>query len=1458
MNELERIIQQGNTNTQHNERGYDYHDVTPKKVSVGIDQFWSRGNEGAVGDGIVKGREKPSPQPFTVNELDYQSEGATRLAEGYKAQTEAFKPDEEPVSGFEGFAAGVKLGAEGSFIGSGIREVADTLEYRYDKINGNVDADFVPSFDQLKGFSAEEQEDLMKAHSQENYNNRVTRILDRRHYQGVAGTQSQGMEIFSVLVGGLVDAGPLGKAAGFTSRALHGASPLVRYAASSTLPGLAANTAQAYFDPYTHSSQIVRGLILDALPVMASPVLSKGHGYLDRNINQALKELSKPDDLKMMDTPRQAVNGWVHIGDTVKATDLASTIEANATRLKGIEDFFPNADVNELKTVSNNAVSHDALQAIVKGGRIEGDKLVLDNTKINDWLGHDQVNMADFKVHDNHVLSNVNNPKMEEIASVLSREYLGGQKIILAKGSSDGTLGQMTMLERGIIGIRVGQGMSLETLIHEIGHAVIAKRLGDRRMSAATRAEFIKDMKRIADSFDQHTQSKTELMDHYLTRYGSKRDRGIDGAVNHVRQEDSIFGTVYKSLTALWDKKRGDVKDQSEISAVSFQRFIKKQFDEQKVKISDDTAKALANEYAAFKSTSKVSDIESKFFHEAKDASSSSLNDVSGQRSINPDDVTSNMAWNPETGRLSKDDYSGTAVQAYGVVDKGESNIQKAEANTANRITKDALHNAPSRVDINKITNPIFRKLFGIMTSDHWSVSWLSNNMMSSGLIMRMSSNPVVRQYAQLLTEDASGLGGRRVKNAAIMKANHQTFILGNIVRENEMAFNQWASRNGFDIKDRISLKVREQFNRELSVEMNNAVQGNPVNPLFKEIVDSYSALYDRINKTSGRLHSGLKLDPIKTYGFSPLKINQDALKGLNESQRSTVKSIIVNHLVSKGIGPEHATKVTEGFLSGRVDVESIDPSMRFVSSDFDPETWTIDGSHRSVKAQEKFDKHQITANMFSNLDVSMRIDDSLSLGDVLDNNHLSMARQYAERMSGLAGLNDVGIVHPKILDAYIEAAHRGTGEYKALPRELKAMEQVKAEIMGKRPDFADDIPFLNNLGTFMSSIQLGGASFSQAAEMANITSHYGVDAAFKMYPEVKGMVDDIRSIHKGGKLKSDSLLKGLEEESGVLHGVDGYTNSTFFDQAGVNGDQALSYTSQMESVVRGAAYVNMKINGMRLLGATQSRLTANLISDYALTAAVKGGLDAKKMSSLKDAGFDEGLLNRIRNEAKYTIEGDTIKMDWSSLSKETLEDFNVAVTRGTKQVIQGDLVGERGAWVHSSLWRAAMLYRRFPIVAIEKQMIRQGERGNVFLAAALAQSFALGSVFYASRVYLNSIGRDDAEEYRKKLLDPETFPLMVMNYMGQLGMLPDIFGTAKDALWGDEFGRSGLVGNSFAPGVGFANDAFKALQLPKMMIEGDNEKAMKTARRVLPLGKVPGIVQGLNFIQGTLDNSED
>ena len=88
--------------------------------------------------------------------------------------------------------------------------------------------------------------------------------------------------------------------------------------------------------------------------------------------------------------------------------------------------------------------------------------------------------------------------------------------------------------------------------------------------------------------------------------------------------------------------------------------------------------------------------------------------------------------------------------------------------------------------------------------------------------------------------------------------------------------------------------------------------------------------------------------------------------------------------------------------------------------------------------------------------------------------------------------------------------------------------------------------------------------------------------------------------------------------------------------------------------------------------------------------------------------------------------------------------------------------------------------------------------------------------------------------------------------------MLPDIGRLVKTAFVGDEYGRGGLVGNEVAPGVTFANDIFKAAMLPKMLLEGDHETAFKTVRRVMPLGRVAGVVQGLNLIQSSLDNSDE
>lgn len=1469
MDELERIIQQGNTNTDRNERDYDFHEVTPKKVNLGIDQFWVRGNEG-VGETSATGKVVGQPQqPFTSNDLDFEAAKAEALAEGFKAKSNTFAPDTEYVGGLEAFGAAVKNGVEGGFLGSAIGEVYRQADRAFAASQGLVDPNFVPSFDQLKDFSADEIIQLMGSYSLEDFNNRVSSILDRRHYAEVASHQSMGMEIFGNLVGGSVDVVPFGAGAKLMTRALRGANAGVRYVSANTVPGLVGNTVQAYYDPYTHADQIIKGAIMDMIPVMASPALSKGMGYLAKNLDKAMQEMSSPEMLKELDQPRQAVSGWVSIGPEVKASDLAKAIDDNIHSVKGQEDFFGNIDLREFRELPDNAVSHEALETFVKGGRIEGDKIVLDNVRINDWLGKDQANMGNFKTFDDVVISNINNAKMEELASVLSKDYLGGQKIILAKGADGGTAGQMTMLEHGFIGVRVGKNMTLETLVHEIGHAVIAKRIGDKRMSAKVRADFIKDIQRIAKSydetipFDDPKAAVSIVKETYSHRYGSNPttdfERELSKNVSEV-QKTPVIQRVLKSLSDLWNHKFGDVKNHSEISAVSFQRYIKKTFDAKGFKVSDSTSKLLADEYVLFKSSSKVSALEARFFEESKRVSSESvhgLNDVSGQRSVDVSKATSNMARSVETGRLLRDDFSGTAVQTYGEVNLGPSDAQKATSNVANHIISRALDEAPIKVDVSKISSKVFRALFWLVTRNNW----LSNNMLSSGLIMRMSSNPVVRQYAQLLTEDASGIGGKRVKNAAILKENHQTRILGNIVRENEVAYNLWAERQGLnklDVKERFSIARREEFNRELTMELNKAFRGEEVNPVFKDIVESYSKLYERVNKTSERLSAGFRMDPIKTYGFRPLRIKQDVLSTLSEGQRATLKQKISDHLIAKEMNPSEASKVADGFLTGRIDGEAIDPSVRFAISDFDPEKWDIDGTFRSKKAQDTHDKLQATANMLADLDTSLRISDDLILADVLDNNHLSMARQYAERMSGLAALSDVGIVHPKILSVYIIAAKRGGGEYKALDRDIMAMEQVKAELLGKRPDFAKDVPFLNSFGSLMSSVQLGGATFAQAAEVSNILAHYGMDAGMKAFPEVKGAIDDIRALKNGEKLKSNSLLAGLEEESGILHGVEGYTNSTFFDQTGVNGDQALSYVGKMDSAIRGLAYTNMKINGMRLMGAMQSRVTANLISDYALTAAFKGGLDPKKMASLADAGFDEALLKRIRAEAKYTIKGDSIDIDWKSLSKETLDDFNIAVTRGTKQVIQGDMVGERGAWVHSSLWRAALLYRRFPIVAMEKQLIRQGDRGWGFIAGAFTYAFAAGSLMYSTRVYLNSLGREDAEEYRQKMLDPETFSLSVLSYVGQLGMLPDIGEMVKTAFVGDEYGRGGLVGNKVAPGVTFANDIFKAAMIPKMLLEGDNETAFKTIRRVLPLSRVAGVIQGLNLIQSGLDNSDE
>ena len=120
----------------------------------------------------------------------------------------------------------------------------------------------------------------------------------------------------------------------------------------------------------------------------------------------------------------------------------------------------------------------------------------------------------------------------------------------------------------------------------------------------------------------------------------------------------------------------------------------------------------------------------------------------------------------------------------------------------------------------------------------------------------------------------------------------------------------------------------------------------------------------------------------------------------------------------------------------------------------------------------------------------------------------------------------------------------------------------------------------------------------------------------------------------------------------------------------------------------------------------------------------------------------------------------------------------------------------------------------------------------------------------YMARVYAQSLGREDQEEYIAKRLAPEVMARQVLNYMAMSGLAGDFLDVAA-TLAPDSWdakritgGRSGqdteFVGNVVAPALSLVDDGWKALQNLD-----DPEKLAK----LLPGSRLPYVLPAINAL---------
>jgi hypothetical protein len=139
--------------------------------------------------------------------------------------------------------------------------------------------------------------------------------------------------------------------------------------------------------------------------------------------------------------------------------------------------------------------------------------------------------------------------------------------------------------------------------------------------------------------------------------------------------------------------------------------------------------------------------------------------------------------------------------------------------------------------------------------------------------------------------------------------------------------------------------------------------------------------------------------------------------------------------------------------------------------------------------------------------------------------------------------------------------------------------------------------------------------------------------------------------------------------------------------------------------------------------------------------------------------GLDEDMLGRIKsqlvdNAPETQVSGQKIRSvnfaNWSDL--EARDALLTAVHRETRILIHGDDIASTGLWMHKWWGQMAIQMRRFPMMAMSKQLGRAMHMRDMDTVMDFIMTGTVGAMSFAAQTELKSIGMADQD--KQKFLD--------------------------------------------------------------------------------------------------------
>lgn len=711
-----------------------------------------------------------------------------------------------------------------------------------------------------------------------------------------------------------------------------------------------------------------------------------------------------------------------------------------------------------------------------------------------------------------------------------------------------------------------------------------------------------------------------------------------------------------------------------------------------------------------------------------------------------------------------------------------------------------------------------------------------------------VDSSPMSKAFALTYLENPEGAGGRRATTGSMDRAARFEEYIGTSLRTLEASRQLWLKEQGVGtwagVVRQNELQLR--FNSELSAERLARQQGIPTTPsrAIKEAADALDPSYTRMvhdHKMIGTIGSQ-RLPEGGAAGYFSRSWLVGKMRSMTGAQNTALLNALSDQFVkTAGFDPEFskelAVKMVERFKRRAVGAANQETTLYSAdTADIVRDSLTAMGLseeeitknlNRFGRGGAKYTKGRIQLDMLQSYDDGAG--GRMRLMDFIEQDQEKLLRQYASRSAGEISLAKYGIMGEAGAKLYREGMQI-TG---ATKKAIDAYDQVISEVLGKQVGTGDPT-LLTNIRLLTQMTRLGSAVYNQMGIYGDAVVALSAGRVF----EAIGAMPRLRAEIKA-KLRGETVENGILdslETMGADFGTAEYRViglGTLDEHAAMSGAEDVGVLSK---AIRMGSNATRILSGHRLVMAVQHRGIAEQIVQKAWQY-IRDGIDD---AALSDMGLDPVLTARLRAVMPSVVEFDgngKVKVfNANNAPVESNTDmlaFRNAVMRGAHQIMMREFIGETGKWAHNGYLKMLFQFRIVSLASQQKQLGRNlavhGATKTALIAGAAASvAVPIHLARVASKVAL--MPEEQREDYLDKQLDPIMVGRQVMNYIGTLGLIPDMMdvGGAVAVGWADNaagaagaelpewlkptggrgsMNQGGLVGGQFAPGLGLVND---------------------------------------------------